>query len=142
MVGPGPAALVAFHTRHKLQVMAHSPALYRELGTLTAHGREMAWPELRQHYEELFMKALALHATVSKNCNVLQHIMGYFKRGLTPGEKVELLEVIGQYRRHLVPLIVPLTLLKHYVATYREQYLAQQYYLAPHPAELMLRNHV
>ena len=122
--------------------MAHGPALYRELGALVAHGRELGWPELRQRYEALFMKALALHATVSKNCNVLQHIMGYFKRDLTPGEKVELLEVIEQYRRHLVPLIVPLTLLKHYVATYGEQYLAQQYYLAPHPAELMLRNHV
>jgi uncharacterized protein YbgA (DUF1722 family)/uncharacterized protein YbbK (DUF523 family) len=138
----GMKELVDFHTRHKLQIMAHSPAIYRELGTLVAHGKEVAWQELVQRYEVLFMKALTLHATVSKNCNVLQHIMGYFKKELSPAEKGELLEVIEQYRQHLVPLIVPLTLLKHYVAKYDQEYLQQQYYLSPHPAELMLRNHV
>ena len=133
--------LVAFHTCHKLQIMAHTPTLYREMGTLVAHGNEVAWMELLQRYEVLFMKAMALYATVSKNCNVLQHIMGYFKKKLGPAEKGELLEVIDQYRHRLVPLIVPLTLLKHYVTRYGQQYL-QQHYLSPHPAELMLRNHV
>ncbi len=88
------------------------------------------------------MKGLLLHATASKNTNVLRHIMGYFKRQLTPGEKEELLGVIRDYHDRLVPLIVPLTLLKHYVARYDQEYLRQQVYLSPHPAELMLRNHV
>jgi uncharacterized protein YbgA (DUF1722 family)/uncharacterized protein YbbK (DUF523 family) len=134
--------LVEFHTRHKLQVMAHSPAAYRELGNLVAHGKEQPWQELLQRYEVLFLKALALHATVAKNCNVLQHIMGYFKKNLTAAEKSELLDVIEQYRRRMIPLVVPLTLLKHYVMKFGEEYLQQQYYLTPHPAELMLRNHV
>ena len=139
---PDPGRLVAFHTRHKLLVMAHSPQLYREMGSLVAHAREMPWPELVRRYEELFMKALALHATVRKNTNVLMHIMGYFKRALTPGEKEELLGVVGDYHDRLVPLVVPLTLLRHYVLTYDQDYLKQQVYLSPHPAELMLRNHV
>lgn len=119
--GDGLGDLLGFHTRHKLQVMAHSTALYRELGTLVAHGRELAWQELVQRYEAMFMKALALHATIAKNCNVLQHIMGYFKKDLSREEKEELLEVIDQYRNRLVPLVVPLTLLKHYVAKYGQE---------------------
>jgi uncharacterized protein YbgA (DUF1722 family) len=68
--------------------------------------------------------------------------MGYFKKNLSTAEKAELLNVIEQYRRRMIPLVVPLTLLKHYVMKFGEEYLQQQYYLTPHPAELMLRNHV
>jgi uncharacterized protein YbgA (DUF1722 family)/uncharacterized protein YbbK (DUF523 family) len=134
--------LVEFHTRYKLLMMAHSPQIYRELGILVAHGKELKRPELFKRYEELFMKGLALYATTKKNTNVLMHIMGYFKKELSPAEKSELLENIGQYHDQLVPLLVPLTLLKHYVAKYDKTYLKQQLYLSPHPAELMLRNHV
>ncbi len=140
--GYTPARLVEFHTAQKLLLMAHSPEIYRQLGKLVAHSSETAADELKACYEELFMKALALHATTKKNTNVLQHIMGYFKKLLTPEEKQELLRVIGQYHDHLVPLIVPLTLLRHYVSKYGQQYLQGQVYLSPHPAELMLRNHV
>jgi uncharacterized protein YbgA (DUF1722 family)/uncharacterized protein YbbK (DUF523 family) len=139
---PDLGRLVAFHACHKLQIMAHSPRIYREMGTLVAHGKDMKRVELLQRYEELFMKALALHATVKKNCNVLMHIMGYFKKELSRAEKEELLGVISQYHEQFVPLIVPLTLLKHYVNKYEQHYLQQQLYLSPHPAELMLRNHV
>ena len=138
---PDLGRLVEFHSRQKLLMMAHSPAIYRETGSLVAHGREMKWSGLLQRYEDLFMKALGLHATVKKNTNVLTHIMGYFKQQLSPAEKDELLGIVGQYHDHLVPLIVPITLLTHYVNKYDQQYLRQQVYLSPHPAELMLRNH-
>jgi uncharacterized protein YbgA (DUF1722 family)/uncharacterized protein YbbK (DUF523 family) len=134
--------LVEFHSRHKLLLMSHSPRIYREMGALVAHGGELEMEELFLRYEELMMKGLALHATARKNTNVLMHVMGYFKKVLTPGEKTELLETIGQYHDQLVPLLVPLTLLMHYVRKYDQPYLKQQVYLAPHPAELMLRNHV
>ena len=134
--------LVEFHTAHKLLMMAHSPATYRQMGVLVAHGKELAAPELFRRYEELLMQGLALHATTAKNTNVLQHIMGYFKKELAAAEKAELLEVISQYHDHLLPLIVPLTLLKHYVRKYDQVYLRGQIYLSPHPAQLMLRNHV
>jgi uncharacterized protein YbgA (DUF1722 family)/uncharacterized protein YbbK (DUF523 family) len=139
---PGLGDLVTFHTARKLLMMAHSPAIYREMGKLVAGGKTLAREELLRRYEELFMKGLAQHATTSKNTNVLQHVMGYFKKELSPGEKAELLGVIGQYHDRLVPLIVPITLLKHYVVKYDQQYLRGQVYLEPHPAELMLRNHV
>ena len=134
--------LVEFHTAHKLLLMAHSPDIYRKLGVLVAHGKGTRPDELLAAYEQLFMQGLTLLATSRKNSNVLQHIMGYFKKQLSAVEKQELLEVIGQYHDNLLPLVVPITLLRHYVNKYDQQYLKGQYYLAPHPAELMLRNHV
>ncbi|HJV65869.1 MAG TPA: DUF523 and DUF1722 domain-containing protein [Geomonas sp.] len=139
---PDLGKLVGFHTRHKLILLAHSTVLYRELGSLVAQGGSMPLPELLRRYEELFMRALALLATVKKNTNVLQHIMGYFKKQLSGSEKEELGEVIRQYHQQLVPLVVPVTLLRHYVNKYDQRYLKEQLYLAPAPAELMLRNHV
>jgi len=138
----GMAELVDFHTRRKLQLMAHSPEIYREMGRLVAEGKPLARGELLDRYQELLLRALSLHATIKKNTNVLSHIMGYFKRQLTPEEKVELLEILNSYHGGLVPLIVPVTLLKHYVRKYDQEYLRKQTYLSPHPMELMLRNHV
>jgi uncharacterized protein YbgA (DUF1722 family)/uncharacterized protein YbbK (DUF523 family) len=139
---PAIGRLVEFHTAHKLLLMAHSPQVYREMGRLVAHASELKLADVLRLYEELFMKGLALHATVKKNTNVLQHIMGYFKQQLSPDEKGELLEVIRQYHDRLLPLIVPMTLLRHYISKYDQQYLKGQVYLAPHPYQLMLRNHV
>lgn len=140
--GPTLGRLVAFHTAHKLLMMAHSPEIYRRMGALVANGRELPLDQLLQRYGELFMKGLSLIATASKQTNVLQHMMGYFKRQLSREEKEELLEVITQYQQHLVPLVVPLTLLNHYIRKYDQPYLKGQVYLSPHPAQLMLRNHV
>lgn len=137
--------LVAFHTDHKLLVMAHSPGHYRELGRIVAGaGRRGARPapELLDTYLATLLEGLRLVATTRKQTNVLQHAAGYFKRLLSPEEKAELAEVIGSYHRGLLPLIVPVTLLAHYTRIYREPWLARQRYLHPHPRELMLRNHV
>ena len=137
-----PAGLVAFHTDHKLLVMAHSPVHYRRLGALVAGAGTADRPSLLDRYEVQLLEAMALHATVRKHTNVLQHIMGYFRKRLSPVEKQELVEVIGRYHDRLVPLIVPVTLLRHYVRIHEEPYLSRQRYLDPCPAELMLRNHV
>lgn len=139
---PDLGGLVEFHTAHKLLIMSHGTRPYREMGSLVAQGKVMKKAELFQSYEEQLMQALTLQATVKKQTNVLMHIMGYFKQVLDSGEKQELLGVITQYHDGLLPLIVPLTLLKHYVNKYDQTYLRQQVYLSPHPAELMLRNHV
>ncbi len=134
--------LVEFHTRHKLQLMAHSPQVYREMGKLVAEGKSIEHAQLLLRYQELFIRALSLHATAKKNTDVLMHITGHFKNELTHDEKAELLEIITQYHGLLIPLIVPVTLLRHYVNKYDRQYLKKQTYLTPHPMELMLRNHV
>ncbi len=133
--------LVEFHARHKLQLMAHSPAYLKEMGQMVAHARNLKPDELLGRYEKLLMKALGQMATVPRHVNALQHMMGYFRDELSADEKQELLEVIGGYRRELLPLIVPVTLMRHYVRKYDQPYLRGQSYLNPHPSELKLRNH-
>ena len=140
--GRGRRNLIEFHTRNKLLVMSHSPKILRDMGRLVAVVASLEPAEACDRYQRLLMEALALKTTAKKNANVLQHAMGYFKRVLTPDEKQELAEVIEQYRTELTPLIVPITLINHYVRKYGEPYLGQQTYLHPHPLELQLRNHV
>jgi len=133
--------LVTFHSQHKLQIMAHSERHYRLMGSLVAQAKAKPVSVLFDEYEALLAAALRLLPTVKKHANVLQHIFGYFKKQLSTPEKQEMLEIIDQYRHEDVPLIVPMTLLNHYVRKYQPEYLAQQYYLRPHPIELKLRNH-
>jgi uncharacterized protein YbgA (DUF1722 family) len=122
--------------------MAHSPKHYSALGKLVANPKKYKRDELFEHYFRTLMEGLQFLATVRKNTNVLQHMAGYFKQQLSADEKMELQDVITNYHRELVPLIVPITLLHHYVRKYNAEYLKQQAYLNPHPVELMLRNHV
>ena len=133
--------LVEFHARHKMQLMAHSQRHLSEMGKLVAQAADGFPGQVRERYEELLLKALGLKATEKKNANVLLHMLGFLKARLSPDEKQEMLEVIGQYKAALVPLIVPITLLQHYVRKYDELYLKRQSYLNPHPMELKLRNH-
>jgi uncharacterized protein YbgA (DUF1722 family) len=135
-------ALVQFHTIHKYLLLAHSPQQYEVLGRLVGQAERHRPKEFAHRYGELFMKALAVKATVRKHVNVLQHIIGHFKERLGAHEKSELLSVIGDYHQELTPLIVPLTLIKHYVQIFDVGYIRDQVYLNPHPKELMLRNHV
>ncbi len=134
--------VVRFHTIHKYLLMAHSQQQHHVLGRLVGQAERYRPKELAEKYGEPFMKALAVKATVRKHVNVLQHILGYFKDRLGIQEKEELLGVIGDYHRGLTPLIVPLTLIKHYVKIFDVSYIRDQVYLNPHPKELMLRNHV
>jgi uncharacterized protein YbgA (DUF1722 family)/uncharacterized protein YbbK (DUF523 family) len=134
--------LVDFHTRNKLLLLSHSQKHYRSMGKLVADGKKFPIKDLYQQYQRLLMDALNLKTTIRKHINVLQHLMGYFKNQLTGDEKQELIEVFGQYRSEYVPLVVPITLINHYVRKYDQPYLKQQTYLNPHPLELKLRTHV
>jgi uncharacterized protein YbgA (DUF1722 family)/uncharacterized protein YbbK (DUF523 family) len=136
------ADLVTFHTAEKLLLMAHTPAAYAELGRLVGAGKGKNRKELAARYQEVYMQALAVPAKPRRHVNVLQHIAGYFKTVLDSSEKAELRGLIEDYRHGVVPLIVPLTLIKHFVRRYQVEYLAGQRYLDPHPKEMMLRNHV
>ena len=134
--------LVAFHTAHKLLLLAHSPKHYTEMGRLVADANGLSPRGLETRYGELFMAGLTVKATAKKHTNVMHHILGYLKRDLDGRDKAELLAVITDYHRGLVPLVVPLTLLKHHLARVNVPYLEDQIYLNPHPKELMLHNHV
>ncbi len=134
--------LVDFHTRNKLLILSHSPKHYREMGKLVANGKELQPKLLYERYERLLLEGLQLKTTPKKNINVLQHIMGYFKKQLSADEKQELLEILQAYRDGNIPLIVPMTIINHFVRKYDEPYLKKQTYLNPHPIALQLRNHV
>lgn len=141
-LGLTPGRLVAFHTAHKLLLLAHSPDHYRRLGALVAKGKTLARAELRDEYARLFMEGMAVRATVGRHLNVLQHMAGYFRDGLDDASRAELHQVLADYAARLVPLIVPVTLIRHHARAQGQAYLLGQIYLNPHPKELMLRNHV
>ncbi|NDY58483.1 DUF523 and DUF1722 domain-containing protein [Desulfovibrio sulfodismutans] len=133
--------LAAFQASHKYLLMSHSPKIAGQMGRLAARARAVPDAELFPQYQRLLLSAMALHATPAKHANVLQHILGYFKKQLSPDEKAEALELFADYRAGQLPLVVPVTLLSHFVRKYDAAYLKDQWYLHPHPRELMLRNH-
>jgi len=134
--------LVRFHTAEKLLLMAHDLKGYRQLGKLVADPKAHPRQQLAEEYGRVFMESLRKIATVRKQVNVLQHLLGYLKKLLTPEERHELVDMIEDYRQELVPLVVPITLFRHHVRLHGVEYLAGQSYLQPHPKELTLRNHV
>jgi len=136
------AVLGQFHATHKFLLLAHSERHYRELGRLVADGKTQSVENIYDQYGALFMQALAIRATVKKHANVLEHMAGYFSQQLSPAERAELVELIRDFREQRMPLIAPITLIRHYVKKYSADYLNQQVYLCPSPKELMLRNHV
>jgi uncharacterized protein YbgA (DUF1722 family)/uncharacterized protein YbbK (DUF523 family) len=135
-------ALVQFHAIHKYLLLAHHPQQCEMLGRLIGQAHHHRPKELAHRYGELFMKTLAVKATVRKHLNVFQHILGYFKERLGAHEKAELLALIGDYHHGLTPLIVPLTLIRHYVQLFDVGDIREQVYLNPHPIEVMLRDRV
>ena len=136
------ASLVEFHTRHKFIIQAHDEVAYRELGRLVSAAGSGDIQQTAQVYLLGLMSALQRLATTKTHTNVLMHIMGFLKSHLSSHDKQELLELIDEYRLGRLPLIVPVTLLKHYLRIYPDEYINQQFYLNPHPRELMLRNHI
>ncbi len=136
------SALVEFHTTHKLLILSHSPKHHSQMGKLVAQVGKGSLSQLIEQYERLLLDSLKLRATRAKHCNVLEHMLGYFKKELSSEEKQEMLELLSSYREGLLPLIVPVTLMNHYVRKYKQPYLSRQVYLRPHPLELQLRNHV
>lgn len=134
--------LVEFHADHKYLLLSHGRSHYTALGRLVASAGKQDPAQLFAAYEKGFMAAVARPATTKKITDVFQHMVGFLKQQLAHDEKAELLETIDAYHKQLVPLIVPLTLIKHHVRKYQVSYLARQVFLNPYPAELMLRNHV
>ncbi len=134
--------MIAFHTAQKLHLMAHSPKAYQSLGRLVAEHHQMDRDEFERSYVGEFMAALKVLATRGRQTNVLQHAAGYLKKQLDAASRAELAELIEDYRQGLVPLSVPVALVRHHVRVHEIDYLQGQVHLDPHPKELMLRNHV
>jgi uncharacterized protein YbgA (DUF1722 family)/uncharacterized protein YbbK (DUF523 family) len=139
---PDRGDLVAFHTDHKLLLLTHARTAYTELGRLVAAAKTMPWPDLLARYGEGFLRALAHPATRGRTTDVLLHMLGHFRRVLDADDRAELADAIAWYRAEQVPLVVPLTLFRHHLRRHEVPWLARQVFLDPHPAEMMLRNHV
>lgn len=132
--------LIDFHSDHKYLVMAHNQSAYKAMGKLLADAGKADIDALADEYVEALMTALAKPAPRKQHVNVLQHLLGYLKNQIDAEDKAEMLEVIEHYRDGIVPLIVPITLLKHHFRRHPHEYIERQVYLTPHPHELMLRN--
>jgi uncharacterized protein YbgA (DUF1722 family)/uncharacterized protein YbbK (DUF523 family) len=139
---PTAGKLVHFHTRHKLALLAHNEVRYRKMGRLVARAGTMPLRELLPLYESELFGALKVKATRRTHANVLYHLMGFLKKHLSAENKRELIDCTESYRQGLVPLIVPITLMKHHFRDHPATWVASQTYLNPYPAELMLRNAV
>ena len=132
--------LIGFHSRHKLMLMARGSHYYQELGRLVAETTVSELTERRAMYISRFMEVMKIVPSNGKQVNVLQHILGYLKKVLTAEDKKEILEVFEAYRQQQLPLITPVTLLRHYLRLYPQPYIAQQHYLKPFPEQLALRS--
>lgn len=132
--------LIGFHSRHKLMLMARGSHYYQELGRLVAETTADELCERRDMYISHFMEVMKIIPSNGKQVNVLQHILGYLKKVLTQEDKKELLEVFEAYRQQQLPLITPVTMLRHYLRLYPQPYIEQQHYLKPFPEQLALRS--
>ncbi|MEZ8140462.1 hypothetical protein A1OO_14185 [Enterovibrio norvegicus FF-33] len=132
-------AIVEFHSRYKLVLMAHSPLDYKSLGKFVATIADHDIDEFYIEYRTLFMQAIANRASRKNNTNVLMHLQGYFKRDLDKKEKEELSGLIHSYRQGIMPLLAPLTLINHHLQQHPDDYLQHQSYLNPYPESLRLR---
>ena len=140
---PTPSGLVDFHARHKFTMLAHSPDHYRRLGRLVAEAGVRPFEEMAAEYARMMAEGLGRLASRGRHCNVLHHVLGFLKRELTQDDKAEIVDTVEDYRQGLLPLIVPVTLLKHHLRRYQApSWVRRQAYLQPYPKELMLRNHV
>ena len=136
------ARLVEFHTRHKMLIRAHGEIGYRRLGRLVADAGTQSLQDLADEYVEVLMNTLRRPATRKQHSNVLSHLAGYLKRDIDSGDKAELVRLIEEYRLGRVPLIVPMTMLKHHFRRCPDPYVGHQFYLEPHPEQLQLRNYI
>lgn len=134
--------LISFHSRYKYLIMAHSYQAYKTLGRLVANDGSKHIHTIISEYEQLLMQALKKIASSKSHINVLYHIIGYFKKDISSNAKQDLIKVIEQYRDGIVTLIVPITLINHYLNQYGSEYICNQAYLNPHPIELGLRNYL
>lgn len=134
--------VMAFHAREKLLLRAHDPSGSRELGRFLGGAADLPRPAFAAEYQERFMTSMGRRTTVRKHVDVLQHSVGFLRRAGDEVGRVEMAEAIEDYRAGLVPLVVPTTILAHLARRHGQDYLLESTYLAPHPKELMLRNHV
>jgi uncharacterized protein YbgA (DUF1722 family)/uncharacterized protein YbbK (DUF523 family) len=131
-----------FHAQHKYILMSHDQKQAKELGSLLAQSSDQPVSQLAETYLEKMMITLKKIATRENHMNTLQHIQGYLKKDIDKDDKAELVGTFTDYKNGLLPLIVPITLLRHHFRKHPNEYITQSYYMSPYPGELMLLNNI
>ncbi|WP_339671951.1 DUF523 and DUF1722 domain-containing protein [Dasania marina] len=141
-LAPSHHTLLQFHSSYKYVLMAHNQPLYRELGRMLANAKQSDLSPLMAQYFSLFMQALSEPATVKNHCNTLLHILGYLKKSVPSEARQHIAAVIHKYRVGQLPLVTPMTLLKHYIEQFGSDYIKGQRYFEPYPETLCLSNNI
>jgi uncharacterized protein YbgA (DUF1722 family)/uncharacterized protein YbbK (DUF523 family) len=136
------AGLQAFHANHKYIFMSHNQLKAKDLGALLADTKDTNIEQLAMTYLEQMTELLKIITSRKKHVNTLHHIQGYLKNSLEGDDKAELKELIEGYQKGLLPLIVPITLLRHHFRRHPNEYITNSFYMAPHPGEMMLLNNI
>jgi len=136
------SSLMEFHKRHKFILLAHNEEEYRKLGPLIAGVNNDNLQQVADEYLLRLMKSLSARSSRKRHTNVLMHVMGFLKNKIDSDDKQEMIEVMDSYRLGQVPLIVPVTLMRHHLRRFPDDYISSQYYMNPYPEELMLRNSI
>lgn len=136
------ASLMDFHQRHKFILLAHDEAEYRLLGPLIASCTKENLQSIADEYLLRMMTMLKSRSSRKRHTNVLMHVMGFLKNKIDTDDKQELIEILDDYRHGKIPLVVPITLMKHHLRRFPDEYISNQYYMSPYPEELMLRNSI
>ena len=139
---PAVGKLMEFHTQSKMQLMAHHPEKYRLLGRKIALLQKDDLHQFYASYLTSFMQIMSVKPTIAKHTDVIYHLVGFFKKKITASDKKEILNLIEQFRNQIVPIVVPLTLLKHFLQKYPVKWMQEQTYLNPYPTDLSLRSHI
>jgi uncharacterized protein YbgA (DUF1722 family)/uncharacterized protein YbbK (DUF523 family) len=139
---PGPGKLMSFHANHKMQLMVHHPEKYRQLGSKVAGVRKEDMENFLKEYQQKFLEIMQKKPTIKQHIDVLYHLLGFFKTHISAEEKKEFIDLVEQYRNGQIPIIVPLTMIKHYLKKYPIDWLGSQTYLDPYPPELKLRSYL
>jgi len=132
--------LTDFHAQYKYVLLAHHQDRTRELGHRLANAAKENIHDVAEWYFAEWMSILTIRASSKNHVNVLMHLQGFLKTDIDAGDKKELSETIENYRSGLLPLIVPVVLLRHHFRRYPKPFVEKSRYLNPHPAELMLLN--
>jgi uncharacterized protein YbgA (DUF1722 family)/uncharacterized protein YbbK (DUF523 family) len=134
--------LLQFWARYKYLALSHDAPTYKAIGRLLSNAKARALNNTAEEFIGLLMGALKKLATRKTHTNVLQHLKGYLKNDIESRDKQEIDTVITQYREGTVPLVVPITLLRHHFMHHSNSYIAQQVYMEPYPQQLSLRNYI
>ena len=132
--------LIDFHSRHKLKLFAHNEQAANKLGLLLANLKGKNLSEIADQYIRVFMQAIKKPITRKCHANILVKLQRFLKNHISAPEKNELNALLSHYRTGVVPLIVPMSLLRFLMRKYEQLDALSMSHI--YPMELGLENRI